>query len=215
MNKADKNKYYKQKYREGYKSSISPELKTFKFSVLPLWESFIIFGAFAFLFIFPSLYLQKWAGIIIRIYVPLLCFCALGYCRIRSKKLSIEVIDNDKLNCRINNKSLVVLCNENKIFYIRLYKRRTASMIRIKNELFYIYTEDFSKENIKEYDLNIKKLQSVIGNNPNRKPIDWIPFLMLWTIYGTLLICLSFALIFFIALFTDNTHWFDFLKSLL
>ncbi|WP_311324995.1 hypothetical protein [Capnocytophaga sputigena] len=88
-------------------------------------------------------------------------------------------------------------------------------MIRIKNELFYIYTEDFSKENIKEYDLNIKELQSVIGNNPNRKPIDWIPFLMLWTIYGTLLICLSFTLIFFIALFTDNLHWFDFLKSLL
>nr|WP_315000805.1 hypothetical protein [uncultured Capnocytophaga sp.] len=88
-------------------------------------------------------------------------------------------------------------------------------MIRIKNELFYIYTEDFSKENIKEYDLNIKELQSVIGNNPNCKPIDWIPFLMLWTIYGTLLICLPFALIFFIALFTDNLHWFDFLKSLL
>jgi hypothetical protein len=182
---------------------------------LPLRESFAVFLVFTFLFVFPSLYFPKWAGIIIRIYVPLLCFCALGYCRIRSKKLSIEVIDNDKLNCKINNKSLVVPCNENKIFYIRLYKRRTASMIRIKNELFYIYTEDFSKENIKEYDLNIKKLQSVIGNNPNRKPIDWIPFLMLWTIYGTLLICLPFALIFFIALFTDNLHWFDFLKSLL
>ena len=120
--------------------SVSAKSKTFEFSVLPLWESFIIFGAFAFLFIFPSLYFQKWAGIIIRIYVPLLSFCALGYCRIRSKKLSIEVIDNDKLNCRINNKSLVVPCNENKIFYIRLYKRRTASMIRIKNELFlYLY----------------------------------------------------------------------------
>ncbi len=59
-----------------------------------------------------------------------------------------------------------------------MYKRRTASMIRIKNELFYIYTEDFGKEKIKEYDLNIKELQSVIGNNPNRKPIDWIPFLI-------------------------------------
>ena len=210
MNKADKKTYYKQKYSVDYKFQNSSKQKTFEFSVLPLWESFIIFGAFAFLFIFPSLYFPKWAGIIIRIYVPLLCFCALGYCRIRSKKLSIEVIDNDKLNCRINNKSLVVLCNENKIFYIRLYKRRTASMIRIKNELFYIYTEDFGKEKIKEYDLNIKELQSVIGNNPNRKPIDWIPFLMLWTIYGTLLICLPFALIFFIALFTDNLHWFDF-----
>ena len=215
MNKADKKTYYKQKYSVDYKFQNSSKQKTFKFSVLPLWESFIILGAFTFLFVFPSLYFQKWAGFIIRIYLPLLCFCALGYCRIRSKKLSIEVIDNHKLNCKINNKSLVVPCNETKIFYMRLYKRRIGFMIRIENRMFYIYTEDFGKEKIKEYDLNIKELQSVISNNPNRKPIDWIPFIIIWTIYGTLLICLSFALIFFIALFTDNLHWFDFLKSLL
>ena len=215
MNKADKNKYYKQKYQKGYTLQTPPKPKTFEFSVLPLRESFAVFLVFTFLFVFPSLYFPNWTGFIIRIYLPLLCLCTLGYCRIRTKSLSIEVIDNHKLNCKIKNRLLVISCSETKIFYMRLYKRRIGFMIRIENRMFYIYTEDFGKEKIKEYDLNIKELQSVIGNNPNRKPIDWIPFLMLWTIYSTLLICLSFALIFFIALFTDNLHWFDFLKSLL
>ena len=34
--------------------SVSTKSKTFEFSVLPLWESFIILGAFAFSFIFQN-----------------------------------------------------------------------------------------------------------------------------------------------------------------
>ena len=221
MNTTDKKAYYKQKYRKGNKPQTTQEPKTFEFSVLPLWESITFFLVFALLFTLPIFYmdnLQKWWGGVIRLYLPIVFLCTLGYLRLRSRKISVEVIGNQKFTCRLKNELLIVPCSEIKIFYMWLFKRKIGTALRIGNKAFYIHSEGYGKEKMKEYDLNIQVLQSAIGNNSNHKRIDFILSLITRISYVIMfigLLSIILFLVFLIAVFTDNLHWFNFLKSLL
>jgi len=70
-----------------------PKSKTFEFWSISLWEGVIVFIIFIILFHLPIFYtseLQKWWGIVIRLYFPILVLCTLGYVKLRSRKLIIE-----------------------------------------------------------------------------------------------------------------------------
>ncbi len=72
MNKADKNKYYKQKYQKGYTLQTPPKPKTFEFSVLPLRESFVIFWCLLFC-LFSPLFIFQIGQDSLSVYIFLCC----------------------------------------------------------------------------------------------------------------------------------------------
>ena len=89
-------------------------------------------------------------------------------------------------------------------------------MLRINGTIYFIYSENpFSKEIAKQYKLKIEELQKMIGNNAKKERVDSVPLTISLLMDVIPFIIILLALIFFIALFTDKLHWFDFLKSLL
>ena len=75
--------------------SVSAKSKTFEFWSISLWEGIIVFIVFIILFLIPIFYtseLQKFWGIVIRLYFPILVLCTFGYVKLRSRKLIIEVL---------------------------------------------------------------------------------------------------------------------------
>jgi len=95
--------------------SVSAKSKTFEFWSISLWEGIIVFIVFIILFHLPMFYtseLQKWWGIVIRLYLPMVVLCTLGYVKLRSRKLIIET----------NSKQLLTEFEKVKIFYLKSLK---------------------------------------------------------------------------------------------
>ena len=200
--------------------SVSAKSKTFEFWSISLWEGIIVFIVFIILFLLPMFYtseLQKWWGIVIRLYLPMVVLCTLGYVKLRSRKLIIET--NNKQRQFIytrNNKQLLTEFEKVKIFYLKSSKGKIGRILRIEGTLYFIYSKNpFSKEVAKQYKSKIEELQDVIGSNTKKEKIDLVPLSINLLINVIPFIIILLALIFFITLFTDNLHWFDFLKSLL
>ena len=196
--------------------SVSTKSKTFEFWSISLWEGIIVFIIFIILFHLPMFYtseLQKWWGIVIRLYLPMVVLCTFGYIKLRSRKLIIEV---NKKNQREfiytrNNKQLLTEFEKVKIFYLKSLKGKIGRMLRINGTIYFIYSENpFSKEVAKQYKLKIEELQKMIGNNAKKERVDSVPLTISLLMDVIPFIIILLALIFFIALFTDNLHWFDF-----
>jgi hypothetical protein len=196
--------------------SVSTKSKTFEFWSISLWEGIIVFIIFIILFHLPMFYtseLQKWWGIVIRLYLPMVVLCTFGYIKLRSRKLIIEV---NKKNQREfiytrNNKQLLTEFEKVKIFYLKSLKGKIGRMLRIDGTIYFIYSKNpFSKEVAKQYKLKIEELQKMIGNNAKKERIDSVPLTISLLMDVIPFIIILLALIFFIALFTDNLHWFDF-----
>ena len=196
--------------------SVSTKSKTFEFWSISLWEGIIVFIIFIILFHLPMFYtseLQKWWGIVIRLYLPMVVLCTFGYIKLRSRKRIIEV---NKKNQREfiytrNNKQLLTEFEKVKIFYLKSLKGKIGRMLRIDGTIYFIYSKNpFSKEVAKQYKLKIEELQKMIGNNAKKERIDSVPLTISLLMDVIPFIIILLALIFFIALFTDNLHWFDF-----
>ena len=201
--------------------SVSTKSKTFEFWSISLWEGIIVFIIFIILFHLPMFYtseLQKWWGIVIRLYLPMVVLCTFGYIKLRSRKLIIEV---NKKNQREfiytrNNKQLLTEFEKVKIFYLKSSKGKIGRILRIEGTLYFIYSKNpFSKEVAKQYKSKIEELQDIIGNNTKKERIDLVPLSINLLIDVVPFIIISLAILYLIAIFTDNTHWFDFLNSLL
>ena len=200
--------------------SVSAKSKTFEFWSISLWEGIIVFIIFIILFLLPMFYtseLQKWWGIVIRLYLPMVVLCTLGYVKLRSRKLIIET--NSKQRQFIytrNNKQLLTEFEKVKIFYLKSSKGKIGRILRIEGTLYFIYSKNpFSKEVAKQYKSKIEELQDVIGSNTKKEKIDLVPLSINLLIDVVPFIIIPLAILYLIAIFTDNTHWFDFLKSLL
>ena len=200
--------------------SVSAKSKTFEFWSISLWEGIIVFIIFIILFHLPMFYtseLQKWWGIVIRLYLPMVVLCTLGYVKLRSRKLIIET--NSKQRQFIytrNNKQLLTEFEKVKIFYLKSSKGKIGRILRIEGTLYFIYSKNpFSKEVAKQYKSKIEELQDVIGSNTKKEKIDLVPLSINLLIDVVPFIIIPLAILYLIAIFTDNTHWFDFLKSLL
>ena len=195
--------------------SVSTKSKTFEFWSISLWEGIIVFIVFIILFHLPMFYtseLQKFWGLVIRICLPMLVLCTFGYVKLRSRKLIIET--NSKQRQFIytrNNKQLLTEFEKVKIFYLKSSKGKIGRILRINGTIYFIYSENpFSKEVAKQYKLKIEELQKMIGSNTKKEKIDLVPLSINLLIDVIPFIIILLALIFFIALFTDNLHWFDF-----
>lgn len=195
--------------------SVSAKSKTFEFWSISLWEGIIVFIVFIILFLLPMFYtseLQKWWGIVIRLYLPMVVLCTLGYVKLRSRKLIIET--NSKQRQFIytrNNKQLLTEFEKVKIFYLKSSKGKIGRILRIEGTLYFIYSKNpFSKEVAKQYKLKIEELQKMIGNNAKKERVDSVPLTISLLMDVIPFIIILLALIFFITLFTDNLHWFDF-----
>ena len=195
--------------------SVSTPSKTFEFRSISLWEGIIVFIVFIILFHLPMFYtseLQKWWGIVIRLYLPMVVLCTFGYVKLRSRKLIIET--NSKQRQFIytrNNKQLLTEFEKVKIFYLKSLKGKIGRMLRIDGTIYFIYSKNpFSKEVAKQYKLKIEELQKMIGNNAKKERIDSVPLTISLLMDVIPFIIILLALIFFITLFTDNLHWFDF-----
>ena len=201
--------------------SVSAKSKTFEFWSISLWEGIIVFIVFIILFLLPMFYtseLQKWWGIVIRLYLPMVVLCTLGYVKLRSRKLIIEVNNKNQRDFIYtrNNKQLLTEFEKVKIFYLKSLKGKIGRMLRIDGTIYFIYSENpFSKEVAKQYKLKIEELQKMIGNNAKKERIDSVPLTINLLIDVIPFIIIPLAILYLIAIFTDNTHWFDFLKSLL
>ena len=199
--------------------SVSAKSKTFEFWSISLWEGIIVFIVFIILFFLPMFYtseLQKFWSLVIRLYFPILVLCTFGYVKLRSRKLIIET--NSKQRQFIytrNNKQLLTEFEKVKIFYLKSSKGKIGRILRIEGTLYFIYSKNpFSKEVAKQYKSKIEELQDVIGCNTKKK-IDLVPLSINLLIDVVPFIIIPLAILYLIAIFTDNTHWFDFLKSLL
>ena len=201
--------------------SVSTPSKTFEFRSISLWEGIIVFIVFIILFHLPMFYtseLQKFWGLVIRLYFPILVLCTFGYIKLRSRKLIIEV---NKKNQREfiytrNNKQLLTEFEKVKIFYLKSSKGKIGRILRIEGTLYFIYSKNpFSKEVAKQYKSKIEELQDVIGSNTKKEKIDLVPLSINLLIDVVPFIIIPLAILYLIAIFTDNLHWFDFLKSLL
>jgi len=201
--------------------SVSTPSKTFEFRSISLWEGIIVFIVFIILFHLPMFYtseLQKFWGLVIRLYFPILVLCTFGYIKLRSRKLIIEV---NKKNQREfiytrNNEQLLTEFEKVKIFYLKSSKGKIGRILRIEGTLYFIYSKNpFSKEVAKQYKSKIEELQDIIGNNTKKERIDLVPLSINLLIDVVPFIIISLAILYLIAIFTDNTHWFDFLNSLL
>ena len=156
--------------------SVSAKSKTFEFWSISLWEGIIVFIIFIILFHLPMFYtseLQKWWGIVIRLYLPMVVLCTLEYVKLRSRKLIIET--NSKQRQFIytrNNKQLLTEFEKVKIFYLKSSKGKIGRILRIEGTLYFIYSKNpFSKEVAKQYKSKIEELQDVIGCNTKKKLI--------------------------------------------
>ena len=201
--------------------SVSTKSKTFEFCSISLWEGIIVFIIFIILFHLPMFYtseLQKWWGIVIRLYLPMVVLCTLGYVKLRSRKLIIEVNNKNQRDFIYtrNNKQLLTEFEKVKIFYLKSSKGKIGRILRIEGTLYFIYSKNpFSKEVAKQYKSKIEELQDVIGSNTKKEKIDLVPLSINLLIDVVPFIIIPLAILYLIAIFTDNTHWFDFLKSLL
>ena len=201
--------------------SVSTKSKTFEFCSISLWEGIIVFIIFIILFHLPMFYtseLQKWWGIVIRLYLPMVVLCTLGYVKLRSRKLIIEVNNKNQREFIYtrNNKQLLTEFEKVKIFYLKSSKGKIGRILRIEGTLYFIYSKNpFSKEVAKQYKSKIEELQDVIGSNTKKEKIDLVPLSINLLIDVVPFIIIPLAILYLIAIFTDNTHWFDFLKSLL
>ena len=106
--------------------SVSAKSKTFEFWSISLWEGIIVFIVFIILFLLPMFYtseLQKFWGIVIRLYFPILVLCTFGYVKLRSRKLIIEVNNKNQREFIYtrNNKQLLTEFEKVKIFYLKKY----------------------------------------------------------------------------------------------
>ena len=201
--------------------SVSAKSKTFEFWSISLWEGIIVFIVFIILFLIPMFYtseLQKFWGIVIRLYFPILVLCTFGYVKLRSRKLIIEVNNKNQRDFIYtrNNKQLLTEFEKVKIFYLKSSKGKIGRILRIEGTLYFIYSKNpFSKEVAKQYKSKIEELQDVIGSNTKKEKIDLVPLSINLLIDVVPFIIIPLAILYLIAIFTDNTHWFDFLKSLL
>ena len=201
--------------------SVSAKSKTFEFWSISLWEGIIVFIVFIILFLLPMFYtseLQKWWGIVIRLYLPMVVLCTFGYVKLRSRKLIIEVNNKNQREFIYtrNNKQLLTEFEKVKIFYLKSSKGKIGRILRIEGTLYFIYSKNpFSKEVAKQYKSKIEELQDVIGSNTKKEKIDLVPLIINLLIDVVPFIIIPLAILYLIAIFTDNTHWFDFLKSLL
>ena len=201
--------------------SVSAKSKTFEFWSISLWEGIIVFIVFIILFLIPMFYtseLQKWWGIVIRLYLPMVVLCTLGYVKLRSRKLIIEVNNKNQREFIYtrNNKQLLTEFEKVKIFYLKSSKGKIGRILRIEGTLYFIYSKNpFSKEVAKQYKTKIEELQDIIGSNTKKEKIDLVPLSINLLIDVVPFIIIPLAILYLIAIFTDNTHWFDFLKSLL
>ena len=201
--------------------SVSAKSKTFEFWSISLWEGIIVFIVFIILFLLPMFYtseLQKFWGIVIRLYFPILVLCTFGYVKLRSRKLIIEVNNKNQREFIYtrNNKQLLTEFEKVKIFYLKSSKGKIGRILRIEGTLYFIYSKNpFSKEVAKQYKSKIEELQDVIGSNTKKEKIDLVPLSINLLIDVVPFIIIPLAILYLIAIFTDNTHWFDFLKSLL
>ena len=201
--------------------SVSAKSKTFDFWSISLWEGIIVFIVFIILFLLPMFYtseLQKYWGLVIRLYFPILVLCTFGYVKLRSRKLIIEVNNKNQREFIYtrNNKQLLTEFEKVKIFYLKSSKGKIGRILRIEGTLYFIYSKNpFSKEVAKQYKSKIEELQDVIGSNTKKEKIDLVPLSINLLIDVVPFIIIPLAILYLIAIFTDNTHWFDFLKSLL
>ena len=201
--------------------SVSAKSKTFEFWSISLWEGIIVFIVFIILFLLPMFYtseLQKYWGLVIRLYFPILVLCTFGYVKLRSRKLIIEVNNKNQREFIYtrNNKQLLTEFEKVKIFYLKSSKGKIGRILRIEGTLYFIYSKNpFSKEVAKQYKSKIEELQDVIGSNTKKEKIDLVPLSINLLIDVVPFIIIPLAILYLIAIFTDNTHWFDFLKSLL
>ena len=200
--------------------SVSAKSKTFEFWSISLWEGIIVFIVFIILFLIPMFYtseLQKFWGIVIRLYFPILVLCTFGYVKLRSRKLIIEVNNKNQRDFIYtrNNKQLLTEFEKVKIFYLKSSKGKIGRILRIEGTLYFIYSKNpFSKEVAKQYKTKIEELQDIIGSNTKKEKIDLVPLSINLLINVIPFIIILLAILFFIAFFTDNTHWFDFFKEM-
>jgi len=143
----------------------------------------------------------------------MLVLCTFGYVKLRSRKLIIEVNNKNQREFIYtrNNKQLLTEFEKVKIFYLKSSKGKIGRMLRINGTIYFIYSENpFSKEVAKQYKLKIEELQKMIGNNAKKERVDSVPLTISLLMDVIPFIIILLALIFFITLFTDNLHWFDF-----
>ena len=102
------------------------------------------------------------------------------------------------------------------VIFCKSSKGKIGRILRIEGTLYFIYSKNpFSKEVAKQYKSKIEELQDVIGSNTKKEKIDLVPLSINLLIDVVPFIIIPLAILYLIAIFTDNTHWFDFLKSLL
>ena len=200
--------------------SVSAKSKTFEFWSISLWEGIIVFIVFIILFLLPMFYtseLQKYWGLVIRLYFPILVLCTFGYVKLRSRKLIIEVNNKNQREFIYtrNNKQLLTEFEKVKIFYLKSSKGKIGRILRIEGTLYFIYSKNpFSKEVAKQYKSKIEELQDIIGSNTKKEKIDLVPLSINLLIDVVPFIIIPLAILYLIAIFTDNTHWFDFFKEM-
>ena len=102
------------------------------------------------------------------------------------------------------------------MIFCKSSKGKIGRILRIEGTLYFIYSKNpFSKEVAKQYKSKIEELQDVIGSNTKKEKIDLVPLSINLLIDVVPFIIIPLAILYLIAIFTDNLHWFDFLKSLL
>ena len=97
------------------------------------------------------------------------------------------------------------------MIFCKSSKGKIGRILRIEGTLYFIYSKNpFSKEVAKQYKSKIEELQDVIGSNTRKEKIDLVPLSINLLIDVIPFIIILLALIYLIAIFTDNLHWFDF-----
>jgi len=101
------------------------------------------------------------------------------------------------------------------VIFCKSSKGKIGRILRIEGTLYFIYSKNpFSKEVAKQYKSKIEELQDVIGSNTKKEKIDLVPLSINLLIDVVPFIIIPLAILYLIAIFTDNTHWFDFFKEM-
>ena len=200
---------------------------TLKFKAIPLWEVITSFIAMLLIILGTTEFIIEpltkgnttmQTQFIIFVGIMLLIAEFIFHLK-RSKNLNID-IDNKQIKLIKLNKIVVDNKEITNISITKFLFTKSLSCILIINDKSYlIYGKEVlsmkpDKEDIALSKTKIEELKKVIKytNLRNGSLLNLIPKLINIIFYSILLIAFLLASFLFIAIFTDNTHWFDYFK---
>lgn len=134
----------------------------------------------------------------------------------RAKDLYIEIDELENITkITYSDKSIFNdIRNINTVKF--LFKKTLSYTLIINNTLFLIYKKEavLAKSDKKKIKAEMENLMKIIGKSkfPKNSPFNIIPKLINISFYLLLIISFSLFVFLFIAIFTDNTRWFDYFK---